>query len=136
MGLVEWGSYTCQNSYQEEVRKIHQYRLENRIYTCECGARVLLEIRLQEFFLCKKTIIEPFCSTRRGRNFGYQFMFRARMYRSLIPVSNSVKDQRTAHSCAKHKLITEISLEYLFGFSVPALPHIRVQISYFVLCYQ
>ena len=39
--------------------------------------------------------------------FGYQFMFRARMYRSLIPVSNSVKDQRTAHSCAKHKLITD-----------------------------
>ena len=34
-------------------------------------------------------------------------MFRARMYRSLIPVSNSVKDQRTAHSCAKHKLITD-----------------------------
>ena len=34
-------------------------------------------------------------------------MFRARMYRSLIPVFNSVKDQRTAHSCAKHKLITE-----------------------------
>ena len=29
------------------------------------------------------------------------------MYRSLIPVSNSVKDQRTAHSCAKHKLITK-----------------------------
>ena len=32
---------------------------------------------------------------------GYQFMFRARMYRSLIPVSNSVKDQRTVYSCAK-----------------------------------
>ena len=37
---------------------------------------------------------------------GYQFMFRTRMYRSLIPVFKSVKDQRTAHSCAKHKLIT------------------------------
>ena len=44
-----------------------------------------------------------------SNNLGYQFMFRARMYRSLIPVFNSVKDQRTAHSCAKHKLITTIS---------------------------
>ena len=43
------------------------------------------------------------------RNIGYQFMFRARMYRSLIPVFKSVKDQRTAHSCVKHKLITKIS---------------------------
>ena len=34
---------------------------------------------------------------RRLVELGYQFMFRARMYRSLIPVSNSVKDQRTAH---------------------------------------
>ena len=36
-------------------------------------------------------------------------LFCTRMYHSLIPVSNSVKDQRTAHSCAKHKLITDES---------------------------
>ena len=42
-----------------------------------------------------------------GAGTGYQFMFRTRMCRSLIPVPNSVKHQRTAHSCAKHKLITQ-----------------------------
>ena len=28
----------------------------------------------------------------------YKFMFRARMYRALIPVLNSVKNQRKAHN--------------------------------------
>ena len=51
----------------------------------------------------RKTRNTPSCTSMYP---GYQFMFRARMCRSLIPVSNSVKDQRTAHPCAKHKLIT------------------------------
>ena len=38
---------------------------------------------------------------------GLSIYVSARMYRSLIPVFNSVKDQRKAHSCAKHKLITK-----------------------------
>ena len=37
---------------------------------------------------------------------GYQFMFRARMCRSLIFDRVGDWDQRTVHSCAKHKLIT------------------------------
>ena len=37
---------------------------------------------------------------------GYQFMFRARMCRSLIFDRVEDWDQRTVHSCAKHKLIT------------------------------
>ena len=31
-------------------------------------------------------------------NQGYQFMFRERMYRSLIPVSYLIKDQRKVHT--------------------------------------
>ena len=38
---------------------------------------------------------------------GYQFMFRARMCRSLIFDRVGDWDQRTVHSCAKHKLITQ-----------------------------
>ena len=37
---------------------------------------------------------------------GYQYMFHALIYSSLISVSNSVKDLRMVHLCAKHKLIT------------------------------
>ena len=37
---------------------------------------------------------------------GYQFMFRARMCRSLIFDRVEDWDERTVHSCAKHKLIT------------------------------
>ena len=35
---------------------------------------------------------------------GYQFMFRARMCHSLIFDRVEDWDQRTVHSCAKHKL--------------------------------
>ena len=38
---------------------------------------------------------------------GYQFMFHARMCRSLIFDRVGNWDQRTVHSCAKHKLITQ-----------------------------
>ena len=38
-----------------------------------------------------------------GLSWGYLCF--ARTYLSLIPVSNSAKDQRTMHLCVKHKLI-------------------------------
>ena len=50
---------------------------------------------------------------------GYQFMFRARMCRSLIFDRVGDWDQRTVHSCAKHKLITVIHMysHVIFIFS-------------------
>ena len=48
--------------------------------------------------------------TGQERKKGYQFMFRARMCRSLIFDRVGDWDQRTVHSCAKHKLITEKSI--------------------------
>ena len=63
--------------------------------------------------------------------FGYQFMFRARMCRSLIFDRVGDWDQRTVHSCAKHKLITPAfcyvhHVASIFEASCPQLRRISI----------
>ena len=51
-------------------------------------------------------------------------MFRARMCRSLIFDRVEDWDQRTVHSCAKHKLITQETSSALLGISSG---HLRIR---------
>ena len=47
------------------------------------------------------------------------------MYCSMITVSNSVKDQQTVHSCAKHKLLPEskyLSIAFTQSWPEEAIP--------------
>ena len=52
-----------------------------------------------------KECIKPIRDLGRDMGLSWGYLCFARIYLSLIPVSNSVKDERSIHLCVKHKLI-------------------------------